>query len=460
MEANGTEEGEYIELWLRVLHGAVGSTLLLCSIFCSSSVLLLVLCNKTLRYPSTVASLGLIVADLVLAVAWLFQVLELSAVGEWTLGDEACTFFGVILVWLLYVRWSEVTVVTADRFLIVIFPFFTYQRCSKPLLITMSILAWLVPAALVIPSIHGFGTYNFRLQISSCTVDCEGDAPCTAFYTSLFGLYLLVGGVLPAVMYTAMYCTGLRKRWKYKNRQLGTVASDSVANTQERSSSDNDVVGAIDTNVSSSNGDVVQPQRAVTSSSDDAANDQSGQGESKSTRRRLAKFRIKPRERRALVTIFIIFISMLVTHIPTYVISSIRSVGNVYESTPLIVHYICVYVFLLGPIFDSIIIMRNRDFRDVIRKLFKRRARPAVRYHSDRRPSIVLLLSGRRNSLTPQINESFKKDGCDGRVDLQTRAPWQTRLDTIDETGPTSHTIDLEKQVSIDDSSYKYVTEV
>ena len=457
MEANETEE--YIELWLRVFHGAVGSLLLLCSIFGSCAVLLLVLCNKKLRYPSTLASLGLVVADLVLAIAWLFQVLALSSVGDWTFEDDTCTAFGVLLVWMLYVRWSEVAVVTADRFLIVIFPFFTYQRCSKPLLITMSILAWVVPAAFVLPSIHGFGVYNFRLQISSCTVDCEGDAPCTAFYTALFGVYLLIGGVLPAVMYTAMYCTGLRKRWKYKNRKLGTVAtSESVSgpteNTQSSSSSGNDVVEAA---VS----DNINLESSPADAGGNVIKKQSGQAQSTPNKRhRSTMFRIKPRERRALVTIFIIFISMIITHIPTYALSSIRSIGDIYESTPLIVHYISVYIFFLGPILDSVIIVRSKDFRDVITKMFKRRqVRPTIRYSTQRRPSIVLLLSGRRNSLTPQTNRFYKKD-CSNSIPLENRETWQTRLDVINEDNELpSHTLNVERQVS-NEASYQYVTEV
>ena len=212
MEAIDTNTTELeVELWLRVFHGTVGSMLLLCSIVGSCTVLSLITCNKKLRHPTIVASLGLVVADLVISVAWIFQVLVLAAVGDWPFGDSSCAAFGVVLIWMLYTRWSEVAVVTIDRFLIVIFPFFTYKRCSKPLMVVMTLLAWIVPAALILPPIHGFGRYTFRHQISACTVDCAGDTTCSAFYTSIFGLYLLIGGVLPAVLYTAMYCTGLVK---------------------------------------------------------------------------------------------------------------------------------------------------------------------------------------------------------------------------------------------------------
>ena len=450
MDASNSTEDE-IELWLRVVHGIVGSLLLLSDIFGSCAVLLLVICNRKLRYPSTVISLGLIVADLVIAFIWLIQVLLLSGVGEWTLGDDTCTALGVLLIWMLYVRWSEIAVVTMDRFLIVVFPFFTYKRCSKPLMVVMTILAWFVPAVLVLPSFHGLGRYTFRLQISSCTVDCEGDTPCTIFYTGLFGLYLLIGGALPAALYTTMYCIGLVKRWKYKNRKLGTVGSDSVASPQEPSSSTSTSADANTAEAAKKTGNTRQP----------ASNDDLGDhSKTSSTRRRSTKFRfLKARERRALMTVFIIFISMVITHIPTYFLSAVRSVGNIYESTPLIVHYISVYIFLIGLILDSVIIMRNKDFRDVITKLFKRRTvRPTSFYNAGRRPSVMLLLSGNNGSKQNGGPITSERRSSTGVVEGRTRQ--NGMMDIIFEEDSNSHTLNVDRRASIEESCYKYVTDV
>jgi hypothetical protein len=468
MAANDSLDGTELELWLRIVHGAIGSLILICSILGSCLVLLLVAYNRKLQYPSIVISLGLVAADLIIAVAWLFQVLAYAGVGDWTFGDEACTVFGVILVWLLYVRWSEVAVVTMDRFLIIIFPFFTYKRCSKPLMFTMTILAWLVPAALVLPSVNGFGSYLFRPQISACTIDCEGDGPCTNFYTALFGVFLLIGGVLPAVLYTTMYCIGLRKRWKYKHRKLGTIESSTGTNPQEptssSSSSGNPGATAEATNVDSPTHLSYEDSQAVASSNHTVP----------PRTRRSRKFRLlKPRDRRALTTIFIIFLSMVITHIPIYVLSAIRSVGDIYESTPLIVHFASVYVFLLGLILDSVIIMRNKDFRDIFTNaLRKQKVRP---YNTGRRPSVMLLLStsgDRRNSAQPgQLNGFPRRDSNSiiplGNLQLsedrQTSIACATHsngLDTISEEKSNSRTLTVDKQISMENSCYQYVTEV
>ena len=467
MAANDSIDEMELELWLRIVHGAMGSLLLLCSILGSCLVLLLVAYNKKLHYPSIVISIGLVAADLILAVTWLFSVLAYAGAGDWTLKDEACTFFGVMLVWLLYVRWSEVAVVTMDRFLIVIFPFFTYKRYSKPLMITMTILAWVVPAALVLPSVSGFGIYLFRPQLSSCIIDCEEDGPCTTFYTALFGVFVLIGGVLPAVLYTTMYCIGFRKRWKYKNRQLGTVES-SVAGTNPQepissSSSGNPGTSEV-ANVDSPTHLSHEDSEAVASTDDSRP------------RRRSRKFRLfKPRDKRALTTIFIIFLSMVITHIPIYVLSAIRSVGDIYETTPLTVHFICLYVFFLGPILDSVIIMRNKDFRDIFTNaLRKQKIRP---YNiTARRPSVMLLLSvtsDRRNSAQPGQQNGFSGSRRDSNniqlrnlsvsEDRQTSIACAERgngLDSIVEEKLNSYTLTVDKQVSMDESCYQYVTEV
>lgn len=478
--ANDSLNATELELWLRIVHGAVGSLLLICSILGSCLILLLVCYNKKLRYPSIVISLGLVAADLILAVAWLFQILAYVSVGDWTLGDEACTTIGTPLLWLLYVRWSEVAVVTMDRFLIVIFPFFTYKRYSKPLMITMTILAWIVPAALVLPSVSGFGRLQFRPQVSACVVECDGDEPCVTFYTALFGVFLLIGGVLPAVLYITMYCIGLRKRWKYKHRQLGTVESSTVSATgtgpQGPTSSSSSSSGNPGTEVPNVDSPTHQGYDSPTHQSYETSQAIASDHENAAPRSRSRSSRtfrlFKHRDKRALVTIFIIFLSMVITHIPIYVFSAIRSVGDIYETTPLIVHFISIYVFFLGPILDSVIIMRNKDFRDIFTNaLRKRKVRP---YYAGRRPSVMLLLSvtgNRRNNTQPaasQLNVFSRRDSNSMQLsnqyeERQTSINCTTcsnGLDNIAEESPNSYTLTVDKQESTDNWFYKYVTEV
>lgn len=77
-------------------------------------------------------------------------------------------------------------------------------------------------------------------------------------------------------------------------------------------------------------------------------------------------------ERNSFTTIFIIFVTMIMTHIPIYCTSVLEHIGNLYVSIPLVIHLSAVYVFLLGVLINSVVIMRNKDFRDVLVHLVRK----------------------------------------------------------------------------------------
>lgn len=78
------------------------------------------------------------------------------------------------------------------------------------------------------------------------------------------------------------------------------------------------------------------------------------------------------RENRARTTFIIIFVSFVVTQIPLYFLAVIRRT-SFFSSIPLWVHLVCVNLFLLSPALDPIIIIRNRDFKAALAKMFGRR---------------------------------------------------------------------------------------
>ena len=396
-----------VALWLRVLHGALGSLLLTCSLFCSCTVILIVSFNKKLHYPSVVMSLGLVVADLILAATWIIQVIAYSAAGEWPLGVGGCIHFGLILDWMLCVRWSEIAVVTIDRFLIVVFPFY-YKKFSKRLLVAMTIIAWAVPAVLVMPSAFGVGKQMFIPQLSACTVDCEGKNSCIGFYSFIFVLLKLVGGVLPMILYTTMYCIGFRKRRKHNNRRLGTISSHG-STTASKTAHSHSVGERWANNSNISNG---QHNQVRMDSGNGIASTTAQESERAPSPAELHSRRFQipnTQERNALITIFIIFISMILTHAPLYSTSIFTCIGSI--SIPIIVHYTATYIFLVGVILDSIIIMRNNDFREVLVRLVRKCA--TVRSTTmTRNGSTTLSLTGtgaHRNS-NQAVNSNSQRD--------------------------------------------------
>ena len=380
-----------VELWLRVVHGALGSLLLSCIFVCSCTVIFVVVFNKKLHHPSMVMSLGLVVADLVLAATWIIQIMVYSIAGEWPLGDGGCIPFGMILVWMLYVRWCEVGVVTLDRFLTIVFPFYKYKKHHKRVLFALTILAWSVPGLLVTPSAFGFGKQTFRPQVSACTVDCKGDKGCIGYYSALVIIFKGIGGDLPLTLYITMYCIGLRKRRKYEaRRKLGTISRNNSSSlidlNQNQDRRQNQVRRNSDLRTSVINLATIS--------------EESESAQTSNTIRQTASDNFPSRrERNALATVFMIFISMILTHIPVYSTSILEHLGNLYSSIPLVVHLIAVYIFLLGLFLDSLVIMRNTDVHEVLVQIARKWMATQRNTNLTRKGSTTLSELGSRRSL-------------------------------------------------------------
>ena len=165
-----------VQEWLRAVHGTVVAVFLVASLAANLLLLYLVWKYPQLRYRSILVSLGVVIVDLLLPIFMHLQALTASIAGRWPFEDEGCIFFGYVLQCLLYVRWLTTGVIALDRFLVIMFPFW-YSHWSKPLLITLTVLVWVVPLASNLPALVGFGRYSFRSTLTFCSVDCpEGSS--------------------------------------------------------------------------------------------------------------------------------------------------------------------------------------------------------------------------------------------------------------------------------------------
>lgn len=70
------------------------------------------------------------------------------------------------------------------------------------------------------------------------------------------------------------------------------------------------------------------------------------------------------REKQALTTCLLVFITNIATTTLIYITSALRSRDEIYEQIPLEVHFLATYFFLLGTVLDPLVIMRTRDFRE------------------------------------------------------------------------------------------------
>jgi hypothetical protein len=364
-----------VELWLRALHGVLGSTLFLCNTICSCTVILAISFNKKLHYPSMVMYLGLVIADLILSAIWLVQVIAYLIAGRWQLGQGGCIHFGMILVWMLYVRWCEIAAFTLDRFHAAMLPFEKYKKFHKRFLVAATILAWVVPALLVLPSVFGFGNLSFRPQLSACTVYCNRNYSCIAYYTMLFLIFQIIGAVLPFILYVTLYRISRRKQ---NARTLGTrsatlmhVQASSINTsyniiqlrtvTRTVINHDHQVMTSVTAKIPAQ----IKHANSVKNRSTDV--------ESLNSSPQLPMANHGQQVRNSSIsTSLSIFVTMILTHIPIYCTSALEHFGNVYVSIPIVVHLSAVYVFLFGVLVNSIIIMRSKDFREVLVSLVRK----------------------------------------------------------------------------------------
>lgn len=335
-----------VPTWLRAVHGTVLSALLLTSVLGNGTVLFLVFNNKTLRYRSIIVSLGLVVADLLMAIVWNFQAISTAIAGEWPFTDLGCDILGFLLQTLLYVRWFEVAVIVLDRFFLIVFPM-SYQTWNKALMIVLTILAWLVPVIISLPTpITGYG-YELWISLSACSLsntDSNTDKGYSYFYISLFGIFLIIGGVMPTVLYLILYCIGRHKRLRMRQElQLG----------EQQESADS--------------------------------------GKSRRLVRRRSIVFIQERDRRALLTFFIVFLCIFTTQLPVYVTSALHHRNDIFPKIPTAVHFVFLYIYMLSTVLDPIVIMRNKDFKEAFLHYFRRRlsSGPAVQALSLRRQSLA-----------------------------------------------------------------------
>lgn len=375
-----TEEFEFeeVDLWLRVLHVLILLLLLLASLLGNSVVLLLVFCNKSLQYRSVLCSLGLVVADMVIVLSWSLTGIGSASAGKFPFQEEGCSILGLILNVAVYARWCTVALITLERFCNILFPFF-YLKWSKPLLIVLVILSWLIPLATTSPWMAGVGEYIFRIRFSSCTIFCGPDRACFLFYITLYGTYVVIGGLLPMILYLSLCIIGQRKHYRMKHIAMGTFDCTTDPESQNAETTNNSgTKGKLEGSASSNRQETSSIPRTGSSSSSSSSNNSSNSTTSSNSsslgyNSKSGSDSSSGAKKKILVTFFMIFINVFLTQLPIYITSALRSQQKIYNSIPLWLRFIFVYIYLLGSVLDPLLIIRNTDFRDSIKKFLRRK---------------------------------------------------------------------------------------
>ena len=307
-------------------HATVLSGIIVFGLCANAMVLLLVACDKRLRYRSTFAALNIVLVDFLLTIFYHGVALTSLFQKEWAYGMddvEVCRFYSFMSPYFIYVRWIALSLICVDRFLTVRFPFH-YERHKKLLLLALTALVWCIPVLFGMALLL-VGTPTFRTNVPTCLVSCvnKNSRLCGALAILLFTFTFIIGGLIPSILYTWMYRKGRALRPKLV---MGTFSAHTVA-----------------TAVAGTN---ITPQ---------SSNEVS-------------------RERRTLTTLILLYLTVLLTSIPQYLLIFLRGVYIcAFFKIPISVHFIVSDIFFLSTALDPIVLMRTQDFRRAFRQLFYKR---------------------------------------------------------------------------------------
>ena len=313
-------------LGVRIHHTTILSAIVLLSLLANGLVLLLVARYKQLRCRSTMVSLSVVFADILLTVTYTVPILVTAAAQEWVFMDGGGVFFGTFSFQFLMTRWLIMAVLCIDRFSTVRFPF-SYKKYSKKILSVLTLLAWLIPLFFSIPPLlqSDFGLTELRENMPTYFVSCDresGSQFCQLFYLIYFTSVFILGSAVPIGVYSWMY---------YRARKLRPTML---------------VLGHISTQVAS--GAIV--------------------------RQPVAEYHLPSREKRAVATFVLIMVTVLVTGLPAYLLQIIRALNfDLHCRIPILVHYIIIELLVLASALDPLVIIRTKDFRTCMKLLFCRR---------------------------------------------------------------------------------------
>ena len=360
-----------VDAWVLWVHGIAVVLLTILSLAGNATVLLLVWKYRQLREWHILITLGVVVCDLIQPLVLNTQAIVSTAARGWLFGDVACTILAYVSGILFYIRLVQTGAIAVDRFLDIVFPFF-HARWKKRIILPFLAVGWILPLGTSLPPAVGFGRYGFVPTYTLCTIACDtSDAPCTFYSTVNFTGYAIVGAFSPTIIYLFLFCYGRYKQRKALHR-LGTQGTVNHVGLQqqqqEEQSSEEDPPpsrNCVENGVIASPAEE-QPQPPPADSAPQTTGTDPATTGVQRTRRN-----------RALVTIVLLFVTLTVTPIPTYIIGLLRRTAFI-AYIPVLVHFIVIDVYMLSPALDSIVIMRNKDFRRTFSRLCGRTSHSSV----------------------------------------------------------------------------------
>ena len=283
-------------------------------------VMMLILRYKKLRTVTFTLALQVCIGDMINSII-VFLTSAVNAIAGRYVFTGLCSTFGFILFFLGLARFYLMFVLVLDRFCTVFMPF-SYQRRRIKVALLFSIGAWMLAFTIALFPVRGLlDCYTvFRNTWTCLPADgCINQRACFA-YRWISYLISNISGVVSLVMYLFLF----RKARKLRNRVAVATPSETATSETER----------------------------------------------EEMARRMKH------ERRANITFFLLFLALIGVSIPPSIFVLIGRIIVIISGTALPTAYTVAEV-LVGPtislliIIDPIVIMRNQDFREIIRMLFR-----------------------------------------------------------------------------------------
>lgn len=336
--ANCSDQNETVPLFINLtdvsnvaiaFHATFISLIMVTGLLANSIVFVLVAKDKRLRQRSILVGLNIVFVDILLTIFYHGVILTNCLSKEWSYNEQPepdliCKAYGVLSTVLINIRWFAVGLLTTDRFLTVKFPF-RYEKYSRQFLIVGSLLTWTIPPGLASLLSLSLVSYSFRANIPTCLPSCinaKYRIACALINFCVLTSMFIVGCIMPSGMYIWMYHKARKMRTKYTLGELVLNVTTSVA---------------------------VKNIREVRNTSSQY-------------------------DRRAMVTVFLIFLTILFTSLPSYLFILVRQISIcIFFKIPVVIHFIITDIFIASTALDPIVLMKNHDFRTVIYELFHKK---------------------------------------------------------------------------------------
>ena len=317
----------------------------LAGIILNTLVIVLVAKYKKLHTHSFVIALQVVGVDLVRSLMFLAGVVNIIA-NRWMFGEHMCALTGIFLGTITQVRTILMFVFVTGRYLSVFYPYW-YPAHKVKITTCLSLASWLIiilSSIVFLPGIldcYAFGTFPSQWMCIR-TIECSPE--CSLALRIHLGILVLPDTTVPIFMYGRLF---------YKARKIQRT------------------------------------QKAQVSES-------------------AAAKELRQRERKTTVTFFLLFIAVAALVLPNALLLlaistvSSHSDGKLHPTLYLF-GMLCFAVLSLLPIIDPIVIMRNRDVREILASL---KGSSAQKWHAHRHKCQKKATNGREPntiSISPTV---------------------------------------------------------